>query len=97
MEEQNKNINEEVEMEEELIVLIDEDDKEHTFELIETFTVDGENYAALVPWDEEEDDSAIVLKIKVENDEEMLYDIEDDAEWQKVVDYWNAYVDSEEE
>ncbi len=83
-------------IEEELVVLVDEEDNEHTFQIIEVIELNEQEYAVLVPWDEKDDDSAIVLKIVEENGEEMLYDIEDDKEWEAVVEYWNSYVDAEE-
>lgn len=81
-------------MEEELddvLILVDEEDQEHPFQMIDMVEVDGNQYAVLVPLEEgSEEDEAIILKIVVdENGEEMLYDIEDDEEWEKVVDIWN--------
>lgn len=81
-------------MEEELddvLILVDEEDQEHPFQMIDMVEVDGSQYAVLVPLEEgSEEDEAIILKIVVdENGEEMLYDIEDDEEWEKVVDIWN--------
>ena len=46
---------------------------------------------------EEEDDSAIPFKIVVEDGEELLYDIEDDDEWEAIVEFWNNYVDEQED
>ena len=81
-------------MEEELddvLILVDEEDQEHPFQMIDMVEVDGSQYAVLVPLEEGSDeDEAIILKIVVdENGEEVLYDIEDDEEWEKVVDIWN--------
>lgn len=81
-------------MEEELdnvLILVDEEDQEHPFEVIDMIEVDGNQYAVLTPLEEgSEEDEAIILKIVTdENGEEMLWDIEDDEEWEKVVDIWN--------
>ena len=81
-------------MEEELddvLILVDEEDQEHPFQMIDMVEVDGGRYAVLVPLEEGSDeDEAIILKIVLdENGEEVLYDIEDDEEWEKVVDIWN--------
>ena len=59
--------------------------------MIDMVEVDGSQYAVLVPLEEGSDeDEAIILKIVLdENGEEVLYDIEDDEEWEKVVDIWN--------
>jgi uncharacterized protein YrzB (UPF0473 family) len=93
---ENKDLTPEEELEEDLVVLVDEDDHEHTFQVIETFELNGQEYAVLFPWEEEEEDSAVVLRIVEENGEDMLYDIEDDAEWEAVAAYWNEHVDEEE-
>lgn len=85
------------ELEDGLVVLIDEDDHEHTFQVLERVQLNGNDYAILVPWDEKDDDSAIPLKIVVEDGEELLYDIEDDDEWEAIVEFWNNYVDEEAE
>ena len=81
-------------MEEEMddvLILIDEENQEHPFQMIDMVEVDGNKYAVLVPLEEGADEEeAIILKIvEDENGEEVLYDIEDDEEWEKVVDIWN--------
>lgn len=74
-----------------VLILIDEEDQEHPFQMIDMVEVDGNKYAVLVPLEEDAgEDEAIILKIvEDENGEEVLYDIEDDEEWEKVVDIWN--------
>ena len=47
-------------------MLVDEDGHEHTLQVLERVELNGNDYAILVPWDEEEDDSAIPFKIVVE-------------------------------
>jgi uncharacterized protein YrzB (UPF0473 family) len=72
--------------EDEVIVLTDDDGKEHEFNLIDTITVNDKEYAILQPVDEEE---AIILRFGIDDDgDEVLYDIEDDEEWEKVADAW---------
>lgn len=65
-----------------VLILIDEEDQEHPFQMIDMVEVDGNKYAVLVPLEEDaEEDEAIILKIvEDENGEEVLYDIEDDEE-----------------
>lgn len=79
-----------------VLILIDEEEQEHPFQMIDMVEVDGNQYAVLVPLEEGADEEeAIILKIVLdENGEEVLYDIEDDEEWEKVVDIWN---DSQED
>lgn len=76
---------------ENVVILVDEDGKEHEFLLVDMVEMDNNQYAVLSPVeDEEESDEAIILKVVLDsNGEEMLYDIEDDEEWEKVVDLWN--------
>jgi uncharacterized protein YrzB (UPF0473 family) len=84
---------------EEKIVLEDEDGEEHELVLIDVLEVDGAEYAILEPIDEDEENSeAIILKRgKDEHGEEILYDIEDDEEWEKVADKWQEMIEAEEE
>ena len=94
---ENKDVtHNEEELEDGLVVLIDEDNNEHTFQVLERIELNGQEYAILVPWDEDDDDSAIPLKIVIEDGEELLYDIDDDDEWEAIVEFWNNYVDEEE-
>ena len=86
----------EEELEDGLVVLIDEDNNEHTFQVLERIELNGQEYAILVPLDEDDDDSAIPLKIVIEDGEELLYDIDNDDEWEAIVEFWNNYVDEEE-
>ena len=81
------------------IVLIDEDGSEHEFVLIDVLEVDGEEYAILEPLNmDEEETEAIILKIgKDENGEDILHDIEDDEEWEKVADKWQELIESDED
>jgi uncharacterized protein YrzB (UPF0473 family) len=72
--------------EDEVIVLTDDDGQEHEFNLIETITVNDKEYAILQPVDEEE---AIILRFGIDDEgNEVLYDIEEDEEWEKVADAW---------
>jgi len=81
---------------EEVITLIDEEGAEHDFMVIDIIEVDGSEYAILLPV-EEESEEAIILKITYDNDgNELLIDIEEDEEWEKVADAWEEKVTSEE-
>ncbi|NLM21161.1 MAG: DUF1292 domain-containing protein [Peptococcaceae bacterium] len=92
------------EMEEgyDIIVLNDDEGHEHEFMHLESLEVDGNTYYVLLPVDEaeEEDDEAeaIILKLsKDENGEDILMDIEDDEEWEKVADAWEELDDFDDE
>ncbi|MGI6685005.1 MAG: DUF1292 domain-containing protein [Bacillota bacterium] len=82
------------------VVLMDENGEEHEFEVLDIIEVDGAEYAILFPEEEGEDegDEAIILKIGIdENGEEILHEIEDDEEWEKVADAYDSMLEDEEE
>ena len=80
----------------EVITLIDEDGAEHDFLVIDIIEVDDFEYAVLLPVNEGNDE-AIILKIIDDDDgNELLIDIEDDEEWEKVADAWEEKTSLEE-
>lgn len=84
---------------EEVITLVDEEGAEHDFEVIDIIEVEGSQYAILLPVEEEkgEDEEAIILKFTYDDDgNELLVDIEDDEEWEKVADAWEEMMAEEE-
>ena len=85
----------------EYITVVDDDGREHVFELFTVLEVDGKEYAVLYPVDEDEDDDepeAIILRIETDEDgEETLVDIEDEEEWNRVVAAWEAILDEDED
>lgn len=84
-------------MENENVILVDEDGVEHEFLYLDLIECDGSEYVILEPAEEEEEPEAIILKItKDENGEELLVDIEDDDEWEKVADLWQESLEEEE-
>lgn len=80
--------------EDEVIVLTDDDGKEHEFNLIDTITVNDKEYAILQPVEEEE---AIILRFGIDDEgNEVLFDIEEDEEWEKVADAWQEMAEEDE-
>jgi len=75
-----------------VITLVDDDNNETEFTVLDVLEVEGVQYAVLAQADCDEDDEeaeALIFKfIKDENGEDMLVDIEDDDEWEKVADIW---------
>lgn len=70
-----------------LITLVDEDGNEHRFTLLNVLEVEGSKYAVMFPEtaEEEDDEEAIIFRIDTdEAGEEVLVDIEDDNEFDKV-------------
>lgn len=81
---------------EEVITLVDEEGAEHDFTVVDIINVDGSEYAILLPV-EEENDEAIILKFTHDEEgNELLVDIEDDEEWEKVADAWEEMLAEEE-
>ncbi len=95
---------EEYEGEADVIVLTDEKGQEHEFELLEILQVGDREYAVVAPLDEDEeededleDGEAIILRVETdENGDRIFTDIEDDEEWQRVADAWDAEMEGEE-
>lgn len=81
-----------------IVTLVDEEGNEHDFAFVDSIEVDGQQYAILSPMEEdEESDEAIILKIgQDENGDDILYDIDDDEEWEKVADAWQEMIETEE-
>ena len=84
---ENNNLNEEYEPT--IITLVDEENNEHTFEIIDSFESGEETYVAVVPYFEdpskafEEDPTIIFFRIGPEDEEGLeTFDIvEDDEEY----------------
>lgn len=82
--------------EEEVIVLEDEDGKEHNFILGEVIRVEETEYAILLPIDEDVEEG-VIFRIDGEEDDQMvLSEIEDDAEWENVVSAYNELEEGED-
>ena len=87
------------------VVLTDDEGIDHEFLHLDTLELEGSTYFVLMPISEDESESededsdeAIILKLgKDAEGGEMLLDIEDDEEWEKVADAWENLVESEEE
>jgi len=78
------------------ITLIDEDGKEHQFEIEAILDVEEEKYAVLIPMDEEyaNTNEAVIMKFGLdETGEEVLYDIDNEEEWDKVADVYDELIE----
>jgi uncharacterized protein YrzB (UPF0473 family) len=83
-----------------ILVLTDEDGNEHEFEVVDYFEVDDKEYAVLLPADEEqeEEDEALIFRVEEDQDgNQVLVEIEDDDEWERVVSAWEEMVAEEAE
>lgn len=83
-----------------MIRLIDEDGREQRFDLITIIEVDELRYALMVPETQENnEEEAFIFRLETDEDgEEVLVDIEDDEEFERVCDYLNeAELENKEE
>ena len=88
------------EMEEQLIETIDEEGNIINFELIDIIDMDGQEYGLLLPKendDPEEEKEVVLMRLTKEGEEYIFEMIEDDEEFNKVVDYIDSLDDTEEE
>jgi uncharacterized protein YrzB (UPF0473 family) len=95
---QNELINENI------ITLLDDNDEAIDFEIIEMLEIAGKRYAFLLPLNDEnadaeaEEDEAVIFRIDTNEDgEEIFAYIEDDQEWEMVVDTYNDMLFEEDE
>lgn len=71
---------------EDIVTLVDEDGKEHEFTVVDIIEVDNKEYALLTPMEGDEgadDEEVLVLRFE----EDSLVMIEDETEFNKVVQY----------
>lgn len=83
-----------------IITLVDDNDNPIDFEIIELLEINGKRYAFLLPLNEEEtedEDEAVIFRVDTEeNGDEVFAYIEDDQEWEMVVDAYNELLFDEE-
>ncbi len=71
----------------EVLTLTDEDGKEVEFEFIGTVKLDGKEYYALVPFEDNDEGAYVVLRAEDAGDGDInLVTIEDDDEYDRVAD-----------
>jgi len=87
------------EIEEQLIETVDEEGNIINFELIDIIDMDGQEYGLLLPKDDEDvsdEEKEVVLMRLTKEDEEYVFEmIEDDEEFNKVVEYIDTLDDVE--
>lgn len=87
------------EIEEQLIETVDEEGNIINFELIDIIDMDGQEYGLLLPKDENDDSDeekeVVLMKLTKEGEEYIFEMIEDDEEFNKVVEYIDNLEDVE--
>ena len=85
------------------ITTVDENNEEIVFELVEIIEVDNVEYALLIPENkegeqqDEEEEEVVLMRLKREGDEFIFEAIEDDEEFESVVQAIQAEEELEEE
>ncbi len=87
---------------EQIIETVDEDGNVVKFELIDIVEVDEIEYGLLLPIEDEEseedeENEVVLMRLKKEGDEFVFEAIEDDEEFEKVVDFIENQEDTEED
>lgn len=86
--------------EDEVITLTDDEGKDHDFVVVDVIEVHAKEYAILLPYEaaDDEEAEAVILRIEKGPDgEDQLIEIEDQNEWQSVVDTYEAVLDADDE
>jgi uncharacterized protein YrzB (UPF0473 family) len=79
---------------EDVFVVTDENGNEHEMVMVYTFESQEQAYAVLLDRNDPEADG-VIFRIVEENDEAFLVNIEDEAEWERVVTIYNEIVAQE--
>ncbi|MCF8009789.1 MAG: DUF1292 domain-containing protein [Clostridiales bacterium] len=81
----------------EIITLLDEEGQEHQFELIDIIEVEENEYAILLPPVEDATEAVVLKKSTDEDGNEILVDIEDEDEWEKIEAAWEQFIESDDD
>jgi uncharacterized protein YrzB (UPF0473 family) len=81
---------------EDVFVVTDENGKEHEMVMVYTFESQEQAYAVLLDRNDPDADG-VIFRIEEENEEAFLVNIEDEAEWERVVAIYNEIVSQETE
>jgi uncharacterized protein YrzB (UPF0473 family) len=79
---------------EDVFVVTDENGKEHEMVMVYTFESQDHAYAVLLDRNDPDADG-VIFRIEEENEEAFLVNIEDEAEWERVVTIYNEIIAQE--
>ncbi len=83
--------------EDQIIETIDENGNVIKFELFDIVEVDEQEYALLLPVEEEESEELILMRLSKDGEEYLFETIDDDKEFDKVAQYVESMEDEDEE
>lgn len=87
-------MDQEVDTAEDVVTLVDEEGKNHDFQVVDIIKVDEHEYALLLPYGSDDPEQEEVLVLRFEEDQFRM--IEDEAEFQKVVKVLEEMSDDED-
>lgn len=86
------------EMQDRIIETVDEDGNVVKFELYDIVEVDEQEYALLLPTEDDEDsDEVVLMRISKDGEEYMFETIDNDEEFDKVANYVESMQDEDED
>jgi uncharacterized protein YrzB (UPF0473 family) len=91
------------ELRDDVVTLVDEEGKEHSFMVLDIILVNESEYAIMVPADEEmmdaesDEQEAVIFRIDDNDGDQILTVVDDDDEWDAVAKAWEEESDLEEE
>lgn len=83
--------------EDQIIETVDENGNVIKFELFDIVEVDEQEYALLLPVEEEEGDEVVLMKLTKDGEEYLFETIDDDDEFEKVAAYVENMEDEDED
>ncbi|MCS7459370.1 DUF1292 domain-containing protein [Paenibacillus doosanensis] len=81
--------------EDDIFIVTDKDGVEHEMVMVYTFEAGEQPYAVLLDRNDPEADG-VIFRIEEEDDEAFLASIEDEEEWDRVVQIYNQIVEEQE-
>jgi len=81
--------------EDDIFIVTDKDGVEHEMVMVYTFEAGEQSYAVLLDRNDPEADG-VIFRIEEEGEEAFLASIEDEAEWDRVVQIYNQIVEEQE-
>ena len=84
--------------EEQIIETIDENGEKVKFELYDIVEVEEQEYALLLPVEDDEDaDELVIMRLEKDGDEYLFETIDSDEEFDRVAEYVETIMDEEDE
>lgn len=85
------------EMQDRIIETVDEEGNNVKFELYDIVEVEEQEYALLLPLEDEDSDEVVLMKITKDGEEYLFETIDDDEEFERVANYVETMQDEDED